>query len=86
MGIDDHQEVLFLGVYCDAEGNLIDRPLPSDCVGDFNKCPLRWKDMKHARRQRTPTNTGEKYPCGCSIGRARPRGDCPVNGNHSQFQ
>ena len=52
MGIEGHQETLWLGCFCNANGDEIDRPLPSDCVGEFNKNPLRWKDMKHARKQR----------------------------------
>ena len=31
-------------------------------------------------------SAGEKYPCGCSRGRGRPRKNCPVEGNHKQYK
>ena len=51
LGFEAWKPVLWLGVFKDSEDNLLERPMPADCEGEFSKAPLRWTDVKHFARQ-----------------------------------
>ena len=60
LGFEDWKPVLWLGVAKDSTGAVIERPLPSDCVGEFSDQPLRWRDMKHSRKARKTSKKPKK--------------------------
>ena len=60
LGFEDWKPVLWLGVAKDSTGAEIERPLPSDCVGEFSDQPLRWRDMKHSRKARKTSKKPKK--------------------------
>ena len=51
LGLKDWKPVLWLGVYCDKDGNLIDRQVAENCVDGAQKL-LRWTDIFIPKKNR----------------------------------